>query len=125
MSMSCYVHNTPGRLRIKIPYLKDNADLAYEIRDILSEIDGIDRISINTVTGSIIVHYNADVLLPWQILQILKDNHYVEDVQPISHSPQGGGSSSAAGMAIGKALFGWAVGKAFEGSSLSFIAAFI
>ena len=60
--MSYYVHHTPGRLRVKIPLVKGNQERAKEVREILKELDGVNFIEINTVTGSVVVKYDRNVL---------------------------------------------------------------
>jgi hypothetical protein len=80
---------------------------------------------VNSITGSVIVNYDEDRQNPWEILSVLRDHHFIEEVTASSLARPRKKTSSDMGTAIGKALFGWAVGKAFEGSSLSFLAAFI
>jgi len=52
-----YVHNVPGRLRIRSEILKRNNLAADAAKIALSTIPGIGVVEINPVTGSILVHY--------------------------------------------------------------------
>jgi copper chaperone CopZ len=123
--MSPYVHNVPGRMRVKIPVLRNNKSKVLEIQETLSLLEGVEEISANTVTGSIVVNYDPDALKPWEILGLLEDSGYLNQSKTIANDSSLNNGSSVAGEAIGKAIFGWAVGKAFERSGLSILAAFI
>lgn len=123
--MSPYVHNVPGRMRVKIPVLRNNKSKVLEIQETLSLLEGVEEISANTVTGSIVVNYDPDALKPWEILGLLEDSGYLNQSKTMANDSSLKNGSSVAGEAIGKAIFGWAVGKAFERSGLSILAAFI
>jgi hypothetical protein len=45
--MSYYIHNVPGRLRIKSPIVRRNDNAASDIRKGLSEMSGIATVDIN------------------------------------------------------------------------------
>ena len=53
-------HQTPGRVRMKVPSAKGNPDLLREIGETFGMIPGIERVTVNEVTGSVILHYNTD-----------------------------------------------------------------
>jgi hypothetical protein len=53
-------HQVPGRVRMKIPAGKGNADLLKQISDVFGVIPGIEEITVNPTTGSIVLHYDAD-----------------------------------------------------------------
>jgi hypothetical protein len=53
-------HQTAGRVRMKIPSGKGNPDLLQEVAQTFRIIPGIDKVSINAVTGSIILEYDPD-----------------------------------------------------------------
>jgi hypothetical protein len=53
-------HQVPGRLRMKIPSAKGNAELLQQIGDTFGQIPGIEQVAINPVTGSIVLHYDTD-----------------------------------------------------------------
>ncbi len=123
--MSSYVHNVPGRIRVKIPILRNNKESALEIQAILDDIEGVQEVSVNTVSGSIVVRYDFEILGHWEILEVLEDNGYFDISYLEANDSHFKRRRSKAGEAVGKALFGWAIGKAFEGSSLSILTAFI
>lgn len=123
--MTCFVHHVPGRLRIKIAKLKHQKNQAEKIRDIFSGIYGIDNVSVNTLTGSIVIYYDSAVFSLEQILNILKYNQMIDPIQPIIFQKPVSERSTQMGMAIGKAAFSWIVGRALERSGLGFLAVFI
>ena len=122
--MSCYIHETPGRLRVKTPSIKGKQHRGQEALNILSQIEGITNISVNTLTGSIVVNYDKDLTHSKPVLEVLSNAGFMKS----SDSPRYGRvakSSSKTREAVGRALFGWAVGRALQGTGFSFISAFI
>jgi Heavy metal associated domain 2 len=52
------VHAIPGRVRVKIAGLKENADLVREVQGRLSAVQGIQRVEVNPITGSVLILYD-------------------------------------------------------------------
>jgi hypothetical protein len=123
--MTCFVHHVPGRLRIKIARLKHQEHRAEKIRNLFCGLYGIDKVSVNTLTGSVVLYYDPSVFSRDQLLNILKYNNVIESNQAIAFEEPVSESSTKIGMALGKAVFSWAVGKALERSGLGFLAVFI
>jgi len=53
-------HQVPGRIRMKVPSLKTNPELAEQIKQTFSAIPGIEQVKINPTTGSVVLHYDQD-----------------------------------------------------------------
>jgi hypothetical protein len=53
-------HQVPGRIRMKIPSAKGNAQQLEQYRETLSLIPGIERVEVNPETGSIVLKYDPD-----------------------------------------------------------------
>jgi hypothetical protein len=53
-------HQVPGRVRMKIPAGKGNADLLQQISETFAVIPGIEEVKINPVTGSVVLYYDTD-----------------------------------------------------------------
>ncbi len=123
--MSCYVHSVPGRLRVKSERFKHGSKYARQAGKLLSGLYGIDGVKTNDLTGSIVVRYDPDVFSSDQLVSILRQNEIIDANQPIHYEKPVGERSTKAGMALGKAVFSWAVGKALEESGLGFLAVFI
>ncbi|ODA42394.1 HAD-IC family P-type ATPase [Desulfosporosinus sp. BG] len=69
-----YVHYTPGRIRLKVPGLKKNDYLAEKIHNALENIEGIDQIGTNLLTGTLLVHFNENLIHGPSII-IFVDDH--------------------------------------------------
>ena len=53
-------HQVPGRIRMKVPSVKTNPELAEQIKQTFSAIPGIEHVIINPTTGSVVLHYDVD-----------------------------------------------------------------
>jgi hypothetical protein len=53
-------HQVPGRVRMKIPSAKGNPELLQQIAETFAVIPGIERITVNPATGSVVMHYDTD-----------------------------------------------------------------
>ncbi|EGW40064.1 HAD-IC family P-type ATPase [Desulfosporosinus sp. OT] len=69
-----YVHYTPGRIRLKVPGLKKNDYLAEKIHNALENIEGIDQIGTNLLTGTLLVHFHENLIHGSSII-IFVDDH--------------------------------------------------
>jgi len=54
------VHAIPGRIRVKVGALKDNAALARELQERLAGEPGVRRAEANPTTGSLLVLYDSE-----------------------------------------------------------------
>jgi hypothetical protein len=53
-------HQTPGRVRMKIPAGKGNPELLKQISETFAAIPGIEEVTVNPTTGSVVLHYDTD-----------------------------------------------------------------
>jgi hypothetical protein len=53
-------HQVSGRVRMKIPAAKGNPELLKQVSEVFRVIPGIEEITVNPTTGSVILHYDAD-----------------------------------------------------------------
>ena len=53
-------HQIPGRIRMKVPSAKDNPQLLEQIKQTFSVIPGIQQVSVNPSTGSLVLHYDTE-----------------------------------------------------------------
>jgi cation transport ATPase len=53
-------HQVPGRIRMKIPSAKGNPELLAEIQKTFSVVPGIEEVSVNPETGSVVLRYDPD-----------------------------------------------------------------
>ncbi|MGO4685472.1 HMA2 domain-containing protein [Hyphomicrobium sp. 2TAF46] len=52
-------HQVPGRIRMKVGGGKGNPDLLKEVGDVFNVLPGIQRITLNPLTGSVVMHYDS------------------------------------------------------------------
>ena len=123
--MGYYLHEVPGRLRIKIPLLKRNPERAAELRKLLRRVAGITSTSTSTVTGSVTINYDRDIVRPNSILNLLAHENYIDLGEAISGYKPAEAVVSNVGKTVSKALLSLALERALQGSSLSFITAFL
>ena len=53
-------HQVPGRVRMKIPAGKGNPELLQQVAECFTAIPGIERVTVNPTTGSVVMHYDVD-----------------------------------------------------------------
>ena len=123
--MKYYLHETPGRLRIKIPGLKGNAQAVEAVREELMDLAGVREVNANAVTGSIIVIHHRDALQTRDVLDLLEEQGHIDAASGAPTAVYNDQAFSKAGAAVGKALFGMAVERALAPTGLSFLAALI
>ncbi len=125
MDTVCIIHSVAGRLRIKISMLKNRPQMELFLMNLFSGMDGITNIEVNKITGSILIHYDPELLHCKHILSLLKANDFIIESDLRADHKHVGQNASWAGVALGKAILGWAVGRALQTSGLSFLAALI
>lgn len=123
--MSYYLHNVPGRLRIKSPIIKNNKNVANELKKNLSTIYGIATVDINPTTGSVLINYNPKSVRHSDIVHILEQKGYFDASRAITNDEYIHKAASKAGAVIGKSIFSTFTGIALEGTPLSFLAILI
>lgn len=123
--MGYYLHEIPGRLRIKIPALRRNQENAREIQVLLRNLSGVKTTSVNTVTGSMIVNYDPEFLSSSAILAFLSRERYIDLAEAVSSQEYIEKSLGSIGRAASKALLGLALDRALQGSPLSILTVLI
>jgi hypothetical protein len=123
--MSYYLHNVPGRLRVKTPQVKGNEARAEEVRRMLLTIEGVIDVCINTVTGSILVQYDSGRVNHRELLDALREGDIFDSSKAVTNDQYIYGASLKAGSILKKAIVGTLVDKALEGSAFSLLAALI
>ena len=53
-------HQVPGRIRLKVPKVKENPELIEQIKQMFNVIPGIEEVAVNPVTGSVVLQYDTD-----------------------------------------------------------------
>jgi len=123
--MSYYIHNVPGRLRIKSPAIKNNKNVADELKKSLSTLYGVAAVDINLITGSLLVNYNSNAVKHTDIVDILQRKGYFDASKATNNDEYLHQAASKAGAVIGKSIFSTLAGMALERTPLSFLAILI
>ena len=123
--MKYYVHDVPGRLRIRIPLLRSHGGRCERVRSLLEGVEGVTHVSVRCLTGSVVVAYDTDAVRSDRILGLLKENGYFDETRRMSQEEHIESVVGGAADRVGRAVFGWAVGRALESSGLAFLAVFI
>jgi len=123
--MSYYIHYIKGRVRLKSPALKNNLENKQFLLNLFEPLYGINGITVNTLTGSAIIHYNPDLYSRDDILGILKSYNFVDDYHIISNDNRMERIIEIIRREIRKALFALALESALEPIGLSFICALL
>lgn len=117
------VHHTQGRLRVRIPAIRSSSDEREAVLRLLRDIDGVEQVTANQVTGSVLINYSNDALFHWQIINTLNQQGYCDSSK--TKNSDASKTKTVTEELIGKAIFNWTVGKALENAGLSFLSVLI
>lgn len=84
-----YMHDTPGRLRVRTAALHRNPDRAEAIEKTVKTIGGVSAAAVNLLTGSLTVIYEPGRVTPEEILDVLRS-------QGLQAVPRRSGSADSA-----------------------------
>jgi len=76
--MTYYIHDIPGRLRIRSPLVKHNSRAEKDIIELLGYLSGIESIAVNTATGSFLIHYDPSRASSHAIVAVLTKYGYFD-----------------------------------------------
>lgn len=82
-SMSHYVHHLPGRLRVKSQTLRRNEHEAAQVREYLDGLHGVTSAEVNTVTGSLLIKYDASLVGAQTLLNSLRGQGIIKSHPPL------------------------------------------
>lgn len=116
--MKSYVHHIPGRLRIRSAQVKRNPVAASAARSQLLAVEGVQGVDISTVTGSIVIHYDAAVVAGGRLLTLLDAHDCAGETTPSTPFADLGGPIIQKAASV-------LVDKLIERSALALIAALI
>lgn len=124
-AMPYYVHEVPGRLRIKIPTLKRNVHEARKLKALLGMREGVSAVSVNHMTGSMLIHYDTSIISSSEIFRLLNRGGYIEAEKVTPSVKKIDQDLKKLGRLASKALVGIVLDRALEGTPLSILTAFI
>ena len=123
--MAYYIHQVPGRLRVKVPFLKHQPAKCSTVIDVLAGHVGIQKVKVNQLTGSVVVRYDPSVTDDDRILNVMEYEGLFDRARAVSGNARLDRAANRAGKAVGRAAFSYFVGRALESNGLSLLAAFI
>lgn len=83
--MTYYIHDIPGRLRVKSPSIKRNRSAAEDVETMIGSILGVDKVNVNLTTGSLLVNYNPKLLKYNDIVNLLQRKGYFDHSQAVTN----------------------------------------
>jgi hypothetical protein len=119
--MSYYVHNIPGRLRVRSAKIKRDTCQAANLCTQLAAMEGIHNTELNKKAGSLIVYYDPKCLSADDILYMGHKLGCLD--QAISTTKRPSALATTAGAMLGNAIFGTVVKKSLESSMFSLVKA--
>jgi hypothetical protein len=123
--MDYYVHQVPGRLRVKVPLIRHQPAKCALVSVALSEHQGIQQVKVNHLTGSVVVHYDPAAIDENRILNVLEYEGFLDSARVVRNNAYRDRAATRAGQAVGRAAFSYFVGRALESNGLAMLAAFI
>jgi copper chaperone CopZ len=123
--MGYYLHEIPGRLRVRIPNLKRNPQNAWDIQVLLKNLPGVKSISTNTVTGSMIVYYDPQLVNTAAIVNVLAREGYIDLAKVLFNKERKDNTMDVVAQAASKAILGFVLDRALQGTPLSIVTALI
>jgi len=83
-----YVHALDGRLRIKVPEVKNASDKARQVESQLNCLEGVTQVSANPTTGNVLILYNPDYVKQSNIIKALWDLGCLQSDGAAAQKPQ-------------------------------------
>lgn len=123
--MQHYIHHVPGRVRMKNPLFKNNPELLRDVEGCFKGTEGITKIQLNGVTGSVVILYDPQVMPSQHMAEMLNDCRHIDASKAVSLDHHMKSSLNQAGRYVGKVGLSLFMDRALAGSGLSFITALI
>ena len=83
--MTYYIHNVPGRLRIKSPVVKCGSGGATEMVRLLEGSIGVKSVATRAATGSCLIHYDPAITGPDALVLSLSRGGYFSPSEAITN----------------------------------------
>jgi hypothetical protein len=123
--MNVYIHNVPGRLRVKIPSIKHLNHEARKVESLFEFREGIERVRANAVTGSLTINYDPERFSVDQLLAVLKEHGHLGSDHSMVNAAGDYVTATRVTQAVGKAMINWAISKTLESNGLGLLAVLI
>lgn len=84
--MDCFIHQTHGRMRVRIASLKGNLPFCRTLVRDLSALPGVQRVAANEISGSVVVYYNPSVVPSSSILRVFQRRKLLGNLVAFPHA---------------------------------------
>jgi copper chaperone CopZ len=81
--MMSYTHHIPGRIRVRSAVVKRDASRAAALQRWLEAVEGVQRVEISLVTGSVLIRYQTSVTDGEALIAELREREWI--TKPIAH----------------------------------------
>lgn len=68
-----YYHKLDGRIRIKVPEIKDSPAMAGELESHLAKLNGVVHVQANSLTGYVLVLFDYQVISHYHVFAVIND----------------------------------------------------
>lgn len=123
--MEHYIHHVPGRLRIKNPEIKRNPVLGGEVRECIMSARGVEKVTVNPLTGSVLIEYDPKVVSQEILVTVLEECEYLDTTKAKTLNQSMHSGLSTFGERVGKVCLGMLVEQGLKRTGFSFLAALI
>jgi copper chaperone CopZ len=123
--MNVYLHNIPGRLRVKIPSIKHLNHEAGKVESLFEFREGIEKVRSNALTGSVTITYDPERISADHLLAVLREHGYIETDHRLVNAADDYVAATRVTQAFGKAMINWAISKTLESNGLGLLAVLI
>ncbi len=110
-----YLHQLPGRLRLRSEVLKQNPKLASELLTAIGMMPGMRSVEVSILTGSVLVHHDPLRVSSDQLLAALRSHGVVHEATVATTSSNGRSIPGTIGNAVLAAVLQQAVERAVLG----------
>jgi len=123
--MSGYIHHVPGRLRFKLLQLKGQVRRAEEVEKAVRQMKGVVSIEANTITGSLLIHYDVTEVESYVFLDGMKKTLLQFGAINSSYSQLNASSCFTVGSVVTDKLVGVLLEKLIERSAVAIVGALL
>jgi hypothetical protein len=123
--MSGYMHHVPGRLRFKLLQLKGQVRRAEEVEKAVRQMKGVRSIEANTVTGSLLIHYDVTEVESYVFLDGMKKTLLQFGAMNSSCSQLNASSCFTGGGVVADKLVSALLDKLIERSAVAIVGALL
>lgn len=81
--LDCFIHQSYGRVRIRVPSLREAAEKGEALIEALSRLRGVRKISLSEITGSVVIYYDPSRQQLGSILRAFHGQGYLSNVHAL------------------------------------------